>query len=218
VIEVGGGDAPLYPGGYEDFLYWKRHREAGLATPGPPAAAPRRHEEEDDGTASVATRAPAVSAGPSPASVGKAPKAASHAPAASPAGARAGKAAAPAGVGAGRDVPPPAPDPLAPRLRRSGTPPERQFLERELKRMKTRLVELETRIGENERAVKELEARMASPGFYDDRARAQGAADEHQKLMWETGDLMGQWEALQAEVDERSQQLTAATPTPRPAR
>ena len=53
---------------------------------------------------------------------------------------------------------------------------------------------------------------MAAPGFYDDRARAAQAAEDHQKLMWETGDLMGQWEALQAEVDEKSQQLAAITP------
>jgi len=32
--------------------------------------------------------------------------------------------------------------------------------------------------------------------------------------MWETGDLMAQWEALQAEVDEKSQQLAALTPAP----
>jgi hypothetical protein len=56
---------------------------------------------------------------------------------------------------------------------------------------------------------------MAEPAFYEDRARAAQAAEEHQKLMWETGDLMSQWEALQAEVDERSQQLAAATPAPR---
>jgi hypothetical protein len=33
--------------------------------------------------------------------------------------------------------------------------------------------------------------------------------------MWETGDLMAQWEALQAEVDEKSQQLAAVAPAPR---
>ena len=66
VIEVGGGEALLYPGGYEDFLYWKKQKEAGLAAPlsetkGPrapaPVAAPSRGER-DDGTASVATRTP----------------------------------------------------------------------------------------------------------------------------------------------------------------
>ena len=56
---------------------------------------------------------------------------------------------------------------------------------------------------------------MAAPGFYDDREQAAHAAEEHQKLMWETGDLMAQWEALQAEVDEKSQQLAAAMPDSR---
>ncbi len=32
VIEVGGGEAPLYPGGYEDFVYWKKQRESGGRT------------------------------------------------------------------------------------------------------------------------------------------------------------------------------------------
>ena len=68
---------------------------------------------------------------------------------------------------------------------------------------------------EKEQSVKQLEAQMAAPGFYDDRARAAQAAEDHQKLMWETGDLMAQWEALQAEVDDKTQQLAAATPAPR---
>ena len=47
--------------------------------------------------------------------------------------------------------------------------------------------------------LKELEATMAAPGFYDDRAVAERAASQHQTLMWEVGDLMHQWEMLQAE-------------------
>ena len=39
---------------------------------------------------------------------------------------------------------------------------------------------------------------MAAPGFYDDRAAAQPIIDRHQALMWEVGDLMHQWEELQA--------------------
>ena len=31
VIEVGGGQTLVYPGGYEDFVYWKKQREAGVA-------------------------------------------------------------------------------------------------------------------------------------------------------------------------------------------
>jgi uncharacterized coiled-coil protein SlyX len=81
--------------------------------------------------------------------------------------------------------------------------------------MKTRLAELEKRVAETEQAVKALETQMASPGFYDDRERAARSADEHQKLMWEAGDLMSQWEALQAEVDEATQKLSAAAPASR---
>jgi hypothetical protein len=44
---------------------------------------------------------------------------------------------------------------------------------------------------------------MASAGFYDDRAQADKAASEHKTLVWEVGELMGQWEALQGEVETR---------------
>jgi ATP-binding cassette subfamily F protein 3 len=192
VIEVGGGEAPLYPGGYEDFLYWKAH----LASTPPPA---RRREDLDDGTASVATKAAQVEA---------APKAPPKAPGRGSAPRKAGKPAPAA-------TPAPISDPLAPRLRPSGRAPERQALERDLKRTKVRLAELEKRVTEKEQSVKDLEEQMAAPGFYDDRARAAEAAEEHQRLMWETGDLIARWEALQAEVDERSRQLAALTAAPR---
>jgi ATP-binding cassette subfamily F protein 3 len=58
VIEVGGGEAPVYPGGYEDFLDWKRRREAGLDASPPPATRHASSAERDDGTASVTTAAP----------------------------------------------------------------------------------------------------------------------------------------------------------------
>jgi ATP-binding cassette subfamily F protein 3 len=193
VIEVGGGEALVYPGGYEDFLYWKKSL---LALPPAPA---RKREDLDDGAASVATAAlsfPPVSF-PSRQSV-------SAKPSPSPA-----KAAAPA-----PKTPLGAPA-AAPRLRQSGSAPERQALEREVKRMKTRLAELEARVAEAEQAVKALETQMAAPGFYDDRARATEAAEEHQKRMWQAGELMAQWEALQGEYDEKSQQLAAVTPSAR---
>src|SRR5207342_396658 len=37
VVEVGGGQALVYPGGYEDFVYWKKQQEAGAATALPTA-------------------------------------------------------------------------------------------------------------------------------------------------------------------------------------
>ena len=142
VIEVGGGEAPLYPGGYEDFLYWKKQREAGVAT-GMPVAVPRRREDLDDGTASVATKAVPPKAPPKARSLPD-PLHAAKAPAPRPASPKPGKPAPGA-------PPPPAPpsNPLAPRLRQSGTPPERQALERELKKAKTRLSELEKRVTES---------------------------------------------------------------------
>ena len=50
--------------------------------------------------------------------------------------------------------------------------------------------------------MKELEAAIAAPGFYDDPAAAKVAIDRHQALMWEVGDLIGQWEALQEHASE----------------
>ena len=44
---------------------------------------------------------------------------------------------------------------------------------------------------------------MATPGFYDDRAAAQPIVNQHQALMWEVGELMHQWEELQA-ADHKS--------------
>ena len=43
---------------------------------------------------------------------------------------------------------------------------------------------------------------MSAPGFYDNRDAAKQLVDQHQGLMWEVGDLMGQWEALQEHAAE----------------
>ena len=205
VIEVGGGEAPLYPGGYEDFLYWKKQREAGIPLALPPVQA-RQREDLEDGTASVATARPSSRPASSPPA---------KLPPVAPSKAHAQKkGSSPPAPPANAPAPPA--NPLAPRLRpASGSTPERQVLDRELKRLKTRLAELEKRVTEKEQSVKALEAQMAAPGFYDDRARAAQAAEDHQKLMWETGELMAQWEAVQAEADDKAQQLGALAPPPR---
>ena len=44
--------------------------------------------------------------------------------------------------------------------------------------------------------MKEIEAAMSQPSFYEDRHQAQPVIDRHQTLMWELGDLMHQWEEL----------------------
>ena len=60
-----------------------------------------------------------------------------------------------------------------------------------------RIDELEQRIAEREAEIKRIEETMSAAGFYDDREAAQPIVDRHQDLMWEVGDLMSQWEALQ---------------------
>ena len=73
--------------------------------------------------------------------------------------------------------------------------------ERRLKRARAakekRIGDLEQRIGDREREIKEIENTMAAPGFYDDRGIAQPVVSRHESLMWEVGDLMSQWEAMQ---------------------
>ena len=38
---------------------------------------------------------------------------------------------------------------------------------------------------------------MGAPGFYDTLDSAKPVTNRHQALMWEVGDLISQWEALQ---------------------
>jgi ATP-binding cassette subfamily F protein 3 len=74
---------------------------------------------------------------------------------------------------------------------------ERRKRERAAQTLQKRISDLECRIAERESQVKELEAAMGAPGFYEDRDGAKQVVDRHQSLMWEVGDLMAQWEALQ---------------------
>ena len=84
---------------------------------------------------------------------------------------------------------------------------ERKKRERALQAAATRLAELEARIAERETEIKTVEAAIAAPGFYDRPADATPTLDRHQALMWEVGDLLGQWEMLQAEVEEKKAAL-----------
>jgi ATP-binding cassette subfamily F protein 3 len=62
-----------------------------------------------------------------------------------------------------------------------------------------RIADLEARIAAKEAEIRDLEARMAEPGFYDQRTEAETAVSRHQSLMWEVGDLMNQWESLESQ-------------------
>jgi len=87
---------------------------------------------------------------------------------------------------------------------------ERKKQQRSLETLQKRIADLETRIADREARVKELEAAMSAPGFYDDRNASKLLVDQHQALMWEVGDLMGQWEALQEHAAEKPPDPSAA--------
>jgi ATP-binding cassette subfamily F protein 3 len=91
------------------------------------------------------------------------------------------------------------PAPKAPESRedRKRAEAERRKQQRAADSLRKRIADLEVRIAEREGEVKELEAAMAAPGFYEDRDASKRVIDRHQSLMWEVGDLMAQWEALQ---------------------
>jgi ATP-binding cassette subfamily F protein 3 len=146
VIEIGGGDAVVYPGRYEEFLWSKKQRELDA----------RGQRSEVRGERSeVRDRKPtATPAAPKPSYVEKKQRDAQERRAKKEADARA-----------------------------------------------KRIADLEARIAECERDIKNLEATMAAPGFYQDHMAAKPIVDRHQALMWEVGDLMHQWEMLQAETE-----------------
>jgi ATP-binding cassette subfamily F protein 3 len=142
IIEIGSGDARVYPGTYEEFRWSKAQAESQAQAP-----------------------APSSNGQPKP------------------------KPQAPA-------------QPVAQPQEKSRE--ERKAIEAEERRkrraadaLQSKIDTLEQQIADRENAMRELEASMAAPGFYDSRETSQPVIDRHQALMWELGDLMHQWEELQ---------------------
>jgi ATP-binding cassette subfamily F protein 3 len=152
IIEIGHGQAIVYPGTYAEFLWSKEHGVETAIKSQIPSAKSQKSE-----ASSVTTKTSKTS---------------------------------PAG-GAVREE-------------RKREEAERRKKQRALDSLQRRINELETRITDREAQVKALEAAMSVPGFYDDRAASQSIVDQHQALMWEVGDLMAQWEALQDHATEQA--------------
>ena len=74
--------------------------------------------------------------------------------------------------------------------------------ERAYKALKDRLAELEARVAEREKAIKDVEQVMSAPDFYADHEKSKPVLAQHQALMWEVGELLGQWEMLQNEAEQ----------------
>jgi ATP-binding cassette subfamily F protein 3 len=143
VIDIGHGEALVYPGNYEEFL-WSRKQQAAAAQPPPPAAPARPSQPAREKTAAAV----------------KAPPQQSY-------------------------------------EERKRAEAEARRAKKALDARRKRIEELEARIADREQAVRDLEATMAAPGFYDNHETARPILDRHQALMWEVGDLMSQWEELQ---------------------
>jgi ATP-binding cassette subfamily F protein 3 len=77
---------------------------------------------------------------------------------------------------------------------------DRKKRERAFKALKDRVTEMEARIAEREKAIKDVEQQMAAPDFYTDHEKSRPVLARHQELMWEVGELLGQWEMLQGEL------------------
>jgi ATP-binding cassette, subfamily F, member 3 len=79
---------------------------------------------------------------------------------------------------------------------------EKKKRERAFKTLRDRLAELEARIAEREKQIKEVEQAMAAPDFYSNHEKSKPVLARHQALMWEVGELLGQWEMLQNETEQ----------------
>jgi ATP-binding cassette subfamily F protein 3 len=170
IIEIGHGEAGVYPGTYAEFLWSKATRATGDGLRAP-------------GETKVAAGKPEA----------RVPRPAARSP----------KSEAKASVT--RSPQPAAPKtPESHRDERKRVEAERKKKQRAAETLQKRISDLEARIAEREARVKALEAVMSAPGFYDDRDASKELIDRHQALMWEVGDLIGQWEALQEHAAEHA--------------
>jgi ATP-binding cassette, subfamily F, member 3 len=156
IIEIGHGEAVVYPGTYTEFLWHKEHPADQRPTPKGPTPKPLPTPK-------------AQTAGPKGQALPK--------------------------IG---DQRPKTDD----REARKRLEAERKKQQRAAEALQKRIADLEGRIAEREAKVKDLETVMSSPGFYQDREASKVVVDQHQALMWEVGDLMAQWEALQEHASQ----------------
>ena len=179
VVDIGHGQALLYPGNYEEFLWSRKHQAAALS-----ANSGQAVSKSAKPAVSTNSRQPAA-ASPSGPPPNPERRAASRKPAAVATSTVTPKTKAEAQVSYDE-------------RRRQEAEARRDRKAADVRRR--RVEELESRIAERERAIKDIEAQMSAPGFYENHEAAKPVIDRHQALMWEVGDLMNQWEALQTKL------------------
>ncbi|MGH9204620.1 MAG: ATP-binding cassette domain-containing protein, partial [Vicinamibacterales bacterium] len=112
--------------------------------------------------------------------------------------AKAGKGSQVQGKPTRRNIPPSKIEPARDEKKQANI--ERRRRERAYLALTKRVVELEARIAEAEQTIKDVERQLAAPEFYADHQAARSALARHQELMWQVGELLGQWEMLQNEA------------------
>jgi ATP-binding cassette subfamily F protein 3 len=183
IIDVGNGEAIVYPGTYREFLWHKDHPQGQEGREG------RDRREARKAVSASGRREPlrganALSNG---AEVGPRVSGKSGAPKVRESKKRRDGDSQVAHLHTHQEK------------KRADADTRRQ--EKATKARRARIEDLEKRIAACEDAIREIERTMSVPGFYGDRAAAQPVIDRHQTLMWEVGDLMHQWEELQAASD-----------------
>jgi ATP-binding cassette subfamily F protein 3 len=171
IVDVGRGQALLYPGGYEDFV---ARKDSGVLPAVPQRISNDAHGDADSARSKKPPATPAASAAKPPHPKRKSPIS---------------------------DVAPLQRNPLAPRLRPKNAPPDRRSREREARSLKARLAIVEHQISEHEMALREFERQMTAPGFYDDSARSIHVITRHKSLRDRIAALMTEWESLQEAFD-----------------
>ena len=188
VISIGNGEALMYPGTYEEFLWSRKQRES---TGVPPAAgpAPAAGARASSPKALRPERAAGVPGNGQPSNpvISQPRKGRTTEPASRQAAKGQHSSVAQSQATA-------APASYDERKRQES---EARKARKALDARRKRVEDLESRIAEREQAIKAIETTMAAPGFYDNHEIAKPVIDKHQALMWEVGDLMHQWEQLQ---------------------
>jgi len=157
IIEVGHGEAVVYPGTYTEFLWSKEHQGESSKIQAPSSKLQKASKDQRQTSKAKVTDARSPQSGV--------------------------------------------------RETRKREDAERRKRQRAAESLQQRIADLESRIAEREAQVKELEATMASPGFYENLEAAKPVTDKHQALMWEVGDLIAQWEALQEHLAEQPSEI-----------
>jgi ATP-binding cassette, subfamily F, member 3 len=201
IVEVGHGHALVFPGTYPEFLWSKEHRgatglpadsSADLSAVAPPGAkAEAALDAKAEARNAKAGPSDLVRSGLSRTKGSDGAMKVRHKPGPPTRQPRWGGNADPTRKVHTKK------DPGAQHEARKRALAQQRKYDQEAKRLQSQIADLEGRIAECERAMKDIETAMSAPGFYDNRDQAQPLINRHQTLMWEVGDLMHQWEELQ---------------------